>query len=106
EDRSSVERDLSTPAPKASIGLEEILVTGSYIRGVESGPSPVITIGREEIERSGYTTVQEVIRDLPQSLNSINERINDTFVPTGGFSNAQSKFSAGANLRGLGGDST
>ena len=86
--------------------LEEVVVTGSYIRGVELSASPMITVSREEIERSGYTTVQEVIRDLPQNLNSINERTNDTFVPTGGFSGSQSNFSAGANLRGLGGDST
>ena len=88
------------------IVLEEVLVTGSHIRGAQNAASPMITIERAEIDRAGYRSVQEVIRDLPQNLSSISERMNQTFLMAGGASDAQTKFSAGADLRGLGGDST
>jgi iron complex outermembrane receptor protein len=86
--------------------LEEVLVTGSYIRGINSVASPMTTITRDEIDRAGYTTAQDVIRDLPQNVSSISEQINSTFIPLDGAQDWQNKFSAGANLRGLGGEST
>ena len=49
------------PDPPCSIAksedastLEEIVVTGSHIRGAESAGSKVILIGREQIDASGY----------------------------------------------------
>lgn len=96
----------NTPNSAKSVVLEDVLVTGSHIRGAQNAASPMITIEREEIDRAGYRSVQEVIRDLPQNLSSISERMNQTFLMSGGASDAQTKFSAGADLRGLGGDST
>ena len=42
--------------------LEEITVTGSHIRGVTSA-SEAIEIGREEIDRSGYTSLADLMLD-------------------------------------------
>lgn len=46
-------------------GSEEIIVTGSHIRGVPPVGSHVRTIDREEIERNGYSTVSELLQGLP-----------------------------------------
>jgi len=47
--------------------LQEIVVTGTHIRGV-SIASPVIEIGREEIDRSGYTSSADLMQSLPQNF--------------------------------------
>ena len=45
--------------------IEEVIVTGSYIRGsAEDAPSPVQTIQREDIVASGVTDVADLIRNL------------------------------------------
>ena len=86
--------------------LEAIVVTGTHIRG-ESSPSPVIEIGHEEIERSGYTSIADVVRSLPQNFGGgtnpsgivNNSQVNNTYAnnPTG---------ASEPNLRGLGPGST
>lgn len=53
---------------------EKIEVTGSRVTRLDGiGPSPVITISREEIERSGAATVREVLNQLPQNAVSFDE---------------------------------
>src|SRR5665213_2139723 len=47
--------------------LEEIVVTGSHIRGI-SVASPVIELDREEIDRSGYTSIADLMQSLPQNF--------------------------------------
>jgi iron complex outermembrane recepter protein len=92
--------------PRDTKGLEEIVVTGTHIRGV-SLPSPVIEIGREEIDRSGYTSIADLMLSLPQNFGGgynsagtvgnslVNSRYSDN--PTG---------ASVPNLRGLGPGST
>lgn len=87
-------------------GLSEIVVTGSHIRGI-SVASPVIEIGREEIDRSGYESIADLMLTVPQnfggginpgsftSTSTVNGRYADN--PTGASS---------PNLRGLGPGST
>ncbi len=78
------------PAPK----IEKIQVTGSNIKRVDAeGASAVQIITREDIEKTGATTVGDVIRNLP--INSAGS-YDDTF--TGSFARG----SSGASLRGLG----
>src|SRR3546814_2462189 len=48
--------------------LEAITVTGTRIRGGTS-PSPVITIGSENIQQEGFTDLGEVIRSIPQNFS-------------------------------------
>jgi iron complex outermembrane receptor protein len=46
--------------------LERVEITGSAIRRVQQeGPAPVEVITRKDIERTGATTVNELIRSLP-----------------------------------------
>ena len=78
--------------------LQRVEVTGSNIRRVESETaSPVQTVGREEIERSGKSSVAELLQTLSVD--------NQGSVPTtfgGGFASGAS----GISLRGLGTAST
>jgi iron complex outermembrane receptor protein len=84
--------------------LEEIVVTGTHIFGV-STPSPVIEIGREEIDRSGYTSITDVMLSLPENFGGGynpativgNTQVNQHINLTG---------ASAPNLRGLGPGST
>jgi iron complex outermembrane receptor protein len=85
--------------------LEEIVVTGTYIRGVAPA-SPVITITSVDIENSGASTAGEVLRDLPESFaggqqSTIGVNGQGPFQNLENFNNSDS-----ANLRGFGSDST
>jgi iron complex outermembrane receptor protein len=83
--------------------LEEILVTGTLIRGTVPA-SPVITIDRQDIERSGLQNLGDVIRSLPQSFSGGQNPGN---LGASGSQNTYSFTGAStANLRGLGSDST
>ncbi|MGB5938075.1 MAG: TonB-dependent receptor [Rhodanobacter sp.] len=95
--------EVAQPEP---VNLQTVVVTGSHLRGTHNSSSPVTVIDRAEIERSGHASVQEIVRALPQNFNSVSERIQENLMSVGGPTNAQSKYSAGADLRGLGPDST
>ncbi len=80
----------SQPAQKQ----ERIEVTGSNIKRVDTETvAPVQVITREEIEKSGKTTIADVLRDLPANQgNSYNETFTNSFSPG----------ASGISLRGLG----
>lgn len=81
--------------------LDEIVVTGSHIRGVDPVGSQTIVLDQEFIDRSGYATVQDVLKVLPQnSGGGISE--DNTTDPTALNLNS----GTAVNLRGLGADST
>ncbi len=81
--------------------LEEIVVTGTYIRGSHGVGTNVITVDREAIDRAGYATARDIIRSLPQNSRG---GVGENTV----IGQASSNISAGSavNLRGLGTDST
>ncbi|MBJ7483470.1 TonB-dependent receptor [Brevundimonas sp.] len=84
--------------------LAEIVVTGSLIRGVGDGPSPVITVTRDDIDRQGHGTVAQALAALPQSFGGTG---NDAAMSNGGDRTGTNSFYAsGVNLRGLGSDAT
>ena len=48
--------------------IEKIQVTGSRIKRIDmEGPSPVITIDKEAMEKTGYNSVADVLRDMTVS---------------------------------------
>jgi iron complex outermembrane receptor protein len=51
------------PAPDEK--LQEVVVTGTSIRGAAPVGSNLITVGRDEIESSGAQTLQQVLRSVP-----------------------------------------
>jgi iron complex outermembrane receptor protein len=84
--------------------LEEIVVTGTHISGGAPVGSPWITVTAADIANSGYSTVGDVIRSIPQAFGG---GINPGVVGAAGATNIQNVSSASTvNLRGLGSDST
>ena len=94
-----VENDPVTPDQPDVVSIEDVIVTGSRIRGAPPS-SPVRTVGREEIDRSGYATTGDVIRSLPQAFSG---NANPGAFPIAGTAPVNN-FSAAstADLRGLG----
>ncbi|HEY8508062.1 MAG TPA: TonB-dependent receptor, partial [Steroidobacteraceae bacterium] len=86
------------------IELEEVVVTGSHIRGAQNHTSPVMSLDREEIQRSGYGTTTQLVRSLPQNLSVISDT---TFARYNGGPGVDTTYEGTAiNLRGLGSDAT
>jgi len=79
-------------AQQATGGLERAEVTGSNIKRTDvEGVSPVQTIPRQEIERSGQPTTADLVRTISANSQSLNETFTNIFSPG----------ASGAGLRGL-----
>lgn len=96
----------SLVAPQVVMAQEEedvadqglITVTGSRIKRVDiEGPSPVVTISREDIDTTGDITVADVLRATPYNTFG-------SFTPRSGTGNANGN--AAVSLRGLGSNRT
>lgn len=85
--------------------VEEIVVTGSNIRG-GSIASPVVRIDRTTMDRMGASTTQQVLERVTQNFGGgLAENTTTSFVPGSDEAN-NIGFGAGVNLRGLGTDAT
>jgi iron complex outermembrane recepter protein len=86
-------------------GLEEIVVTGTNIIGVENKTVPLLTFDRDAIDRSGYASLSDFLSALPQNTKSgTNSADGALSGVTNRFNNIEN--STAANLRGLGSSST
>jgi outer membrane receptor protein involved in Fe transport len=75
-----------------------IVVTGTHLRGAPAS-SPMIVIDREEIDRTGATSVEQLMRKLPQNSQAgVNQENFGASVPD----QEATDHGAGVNLRGLG----
>jgi outer membrane receptor protein involved in Fe transport len=83
---------------------EEVIVTGSNIRGLTQGPSPVQVIDRAAIERDGYGSVADAMAALPQNFGGTGTE--DTVLTNTDVSVLNIGLGSSANLRGLGSDAT
>ncbi len=93
---SPEQRPDSSPAEPAQSNT--IIVTGSNIRGGQSA-SPVLVLGREEIDQSGASSIEQLMRTVPQNSQSgVNQ---ENFLVTGAGVDS-TEHGAGLNLRGLG----
>jgi len=98
-----VRTDLPRPQRASDEFGEEIVVTGTRIRGAAPAGAHVLTLDEDAIRETGRTTVQDVLQTLPQNfpgsqneasqLGSINANRNVSFAST-------------VDLRGLGADAT
>lgn len=70
--------------PSNAIGAEEVVVTGSRIRRVETeGPSPVTVISFDEMNERGYSTVLEALNDLSQNAGGgFDQQFTFGFTPS------------------------
>jgi iron complex outermembrane receptor protein len=73
-----------TPPP----GAEVIVVTGSRIGDPLGKQAPVLMMSREDIERTGLTSVGDILQQLPVSGGAINGKYNSSgnfgYPPDGG----------------------
>lgn len=87
--------------------IEEVIVTGTNIRGSPPSSSPVTVYNREAIDRTGAATVEAFVRTIPQNFASIGA---DTLASSGSSNNIEgltnSTFGSAVNLHGLGAGST
>ena len=80
-------------------GIEEVTVTGSYIkRRTMNSPSPISVISQSDIEELGVPTITDIVKNL--TINTGSEFNSDAFTQNASTGTAQ------INLRGLGLQST
>lgn len=90
-------------AAQAQHSEQEIVVTGTNIRGVRNETSPVITYDRDYIERSGFSNAQQMIESLPQNFKGGNSGASEEgMFMSGSYVPNNETRAAGVNLRGLG----
>ena len=87
---------------------EEVVITGTRLKGVSNAGAQVIKLDRDDFEKRGFTSMQDVLRSLPQN----NGNGLASFLEAGGGgplstnpTQSRSGFVLGgdfANLRGLG----
>ncbi|HZX70897.1 MAG TPA: secretin and TonB N-terminal domain-containing protein, partial [Rhodanobacter sp.] len=85
--------------------LQSVTVTGTRIRGGTT-PSPVITIGSEQIQEEGFGDLGEVIRHIPQNFNGGQNPGVMTATGSGNLYNQNATGGSSLNLRGIGADAT
>lgn len=84
--------------------VEDIVVTGTLIRGAAATASPVVTLSADQMDRAGYGSVSEALSALPQ--NFAGTATPSTFLTASDVGGSNSTLSTGVNLRGLGSDAT
>jgi len=92
--RGAAESPAST---QEATDLEEVVVTGSHIRGTDAAGSKLTVITREQIDASGYERIEDVLATVTQNLNRVNSAVRDG-------NDSYNYFDRGAEvqLRGLG----
>ena len=99
-------KSADTSAAPATTNLQTVTVTGTRIRGGTT-PSPVITIGSEQIQQEGFADLGEVIRSVPQNFTGgQNPGVSSGGFSGGGLANQNVTGGSSLNLRGLGPDAT
>lgn len=77
--------------------IEEIIVTGTNIRGIENNTAPVTVLTREYINASGYSTPSQLLASVTQNFAAANQSGQN--IPGVGGSREEG---AAINLRGIG----
>ncbi|MEJ0037795.1 MAG: TonB-dependent receptor [Gammaproteobacteria bacterium] len=80
--------DASASARTTSGSVDEIVVTGSRLAvDTHGGPSPIITLTRDDIERSGRVTVADILQTVSAVANTTSNA--NTAVANGGNTTVQ-----------------
>lgn len=97
--------DESPPPSQDRVEVEEVVVTGTHIRNQPNTASPIRVFSREEIQRSGFGSVQQFLNALPDNFSGgVSEATGVGQSLVGGSGGISS--GAGINLRGLGNAAT
>lgn len=94
--------ELEDPPVVPMIDIEEVVVTGSRLaRTPGELAGNLVILDEDFINATGEVTLERVLRQLPQNLNSTTEQIGSSFNSVTNFTGAST-----VNLRGLGAEST
>lgn len=94
-----------TEVTDAAAPSSDIVVTGTNIHGARPVGSSLITLDRQDIDRSGYATTQQILRSLPQNFGGGPSETSFGLGSRNGEDTNQA-LGASVNLRGLGSSST
>ena len=100
--RASQEGDAQASAKMA---VEEIVVTGTHIRGMTQQAAPTMVFTREDIAKTGYSTIDDVFKDLPQNVSEISA-YGPSISTADQISQSNVERASAVSLRGLGPGST
>ncbi|WIO73670.1 TonB-dependent receptor [Porticoccaceae bacterium LTM1] len=95
-------RTESHAEPEAKKEVEEIVITGSRLKGVAATGSPVLTITSDDIKRQGFGSIEDIMRSLTQNFSDVNA----ASTLDEGISSPGAQGHSAPNLRGLGSAST
>lgn len=84
--------------------LDEVIVTGSLIRGANAPTSPLLALDRDAIDRGGHGSVADLLAALPQNFGGSGSADSSLVGSDGRATNDQA--ATGVNLRGLGASAT
>lgn len=94
---SSISQRRNDDLPQVAVMIEEIVVTGTQIRGIENNTAPLIVLSKQYIDSTGFGTTTKLIESLPQNFALANQ----SSIVTPGVSSSSEQGSA-INLRGIG----
>lgn len=104
DEGNTEDRENAQSFPRKS-ELEEIVVTGTHIRGVTISASPTISVQRDDFAKWGASSVQDVMRKMPQNFGGATA--HGAAIAANKNGNLEnSNYGASINLRGLGSGST
>ena len=84
--------------------IDEVVVTGTHLRGAGRGASPVISLSRDALLEAGHPTVADALAALPQ--NFAGTASPETIGAGADLTGVNASRATGVNLRGLGSDAT
>ena len=101
--RPTAADDQAEQAEEDEIHLEEMVVTGTNIRGVVNPTTPVLSFDRQDIELTGAATVEDFLRTIPQNFGSVTPSSFNSGNP---FAEEARVPSTAVDLRGVGAGAT
>jgi iron complex outermembrane recepter protein len=93
------------PSSPEAFVLADIVVTGTLLHSV-APITPVVTITSTDMENQGYTTLTQVIEQLPQNFKAGASTESNPVSGAGNNSANNITYATGVNLRGLGASAT
>lgn len=96
---ASSAREREASLQQRAFTLDEVIVTGSHIRGSENLTVPLIVMDREYINSTGLTTTVQLVESLPQNFALVNQSVTGGSLSGNSYSDVQG---SAINLRGIG----
>ncbi len=70
--------DTQSFGEESGLRLAQVTVTGSHIRGEEPIGSQLIVVNREDIDKSGYGRIEDLLTTVPQNFKGVGEEFSQS----------------------------